>query len=64
MDKRALNGIILETAHPAKFIDTYEDWMKGAIEIPERLRAMMEGTKKSVRIAAKLDDLKSFLMSN
>ncbi len=63
-DNRKLNGIILETAHPAKFMDMYEDPMKAAIEVPDRLRAMMQGTKQSVKISARFDDLKTFLMSN
>jgi threonine synthase len=63
-EKREIDGIILETAHPAKFIDIYEDRMKKAIEVPERLQAMMQGTKHSVRLSAKFDDLKTILMSN
>jgi len=63
-EKRKVEGIILETAHPAKFLDIYDDSMKGAIEVPERLRATMHGTKRSVRLSASSKDLKSFLMSN
>ena len=62
-EKREIDGIILETAHPAKFIDIYEDWMKKAIEVPERLRTMMQGTKHSIRLSATFDDLKIILMS-
>jgi threonine synthase len=63
-EEREIDGIILETAHPAKFIDIYEDRMKKAIEVPERLRAMMQGTKHSVRLSAEFGDLKTILMSN
>ena len=63
-ENKFVSGIILETAHPAKFLDSYEDWMKKVIEVPERLRSTLQGTKHSVRLGARFDDLKSFLMSN
>jgi threonine synthase len=62
-EKQKVNGIILETAHPAKFIDVYEEPMKSATEMPERLRSMMQGTKHSIQLSATLKDFKSFLMS-
>ncbi|HEY6951701.1 MAG TPA: threonine synthase [Bacteroidota bacterium] len=63
-DRGEYAGIILETAHPAKFMDTYEDRMKKEIEVPERLRTMMLGTKHSVKLTARYNDLKMFLMND
>lgn len=43
-------GLFLETAHPAKFIDTVEKFIGKKVEIPARLAKFMNGTKKSVVI--------------
>jgi threonine synthase len=57
-------AIILETAHPAKFPDVYDTTMKDHFEVPERLQALIRGTKRSVRLSARFEDLKAFLMSS
>lgn len=43
-------GLFLETAHPAKFIDTVEKFAGKKIEIPERLAKFLNGKKQSVVI--------------
>ncbi len=43
-------GLFLETAHPAKFIDTVEKFIGKKVEIPARLAKFLNGTKKSVVI--------------
>ncbi|MDY4174490.1 MAG: threonine synthase, partial [Bacteroidales bacterium] len=43
-------GLFLETAHPAKFIDTVEKFSGKKVEIPARLAKFLSGTKKSVAI--------------
>ena len=43
-------GLFLETAHPAKFIDTVERFVGKKIEIPERLAKFLNGKKQSVVI--------------
>ena len=45
-------GVFLETAHPAKFIDTVEKFAGHKVEIPERLQKFMNGKKQTVEIAA------------
>lgn len=57
------HGIVLETAHPAKFIDVYDERMKNNIEVPERLRESMRLKKRSVRISSKFEDLKEYLVN-
>jgi threonine synthase len=59
----SFNGIILETAHPAKFIDIMEDVLKENIEIPERLANCLHQEKKSIKISNKYTDFKSFLLN-
>lgn len=43
-------GLFLETAHPAKFIDTVEKFAGKKVEIPERLAKFLNGKKQSVVI--------------
>ena len=57
-------GIFLETAHPAKFKDTVDVITKGDIEIPEKLRAFMNGEKKSIEMSRDFQDFKSFLLKS
>ena len=40
-------GVLLETAHPAKFVEVVEDVLKEQIEIPEKLEAFNKREKKS-----------------
>lgn len=55
-------GVFCETAHPAKFKDTVDRIIGGDIEIPEKLRQFMKGTKQSNRISKRFDDFKAFLL--
>jgi len=57
-------AIILETAHPAKFPDVYDATMKQRFEVPDRLQALIRGTKRSVRLSARFEDLKAYLLSS
>ena len=54
-------GIVLATAHPAKFIDIYDDRERKAIEMPEELIKCLEMPKHSTAISSRYDDLKSIL---
>lgn len=55
-------GVFCETAHPAKFKDTVDRIIGGDIEIPEKLRQFMKGTKQSNGISKRFDDFKAFLL--
>jgi threonine synthase len=55
-------GIVIATAHPAKFAEVYDDGMAAGITIPPRLQACLERQKQSVRISSQFDDFKSFLI--
>ena len=55
-------GVFCETAHPAKFKDTVDRIIGGDIEIPEKLRQFMKGTKQSNEISKGFDDFKAFLL--
>ncbi|MBI1936996.1 MAG: threonine synthase [Ignavibacteriales bacterium] len=56
------NGIVLETAHPAKFKDVIEEELKVDVEIPERLAECLNKNKATVELSSDYEDLKSFLM--
>ena len=56
-------GIFLETAHPAKFLETVEGIIGEKVEIPEKLQAFMRGEKKSLPMSREFSDFKEFLMA-
>ena len=56
-------GLFLETAHPAKFIDTVEKYTGRRVEIPARLQKFAEGTKQTVKIRADYNELKKRLLA-
>ena len=57
-------GVFLETAHPAKFLETVESIIKEKVEIPQKLQAFMNGTKQSIELSKEFDEFRNFLMKN
>jgi threonine synthase len=57
-----IQGIFLETAHPAKFYDTVQKEVSGKLEIPQRLKESLKKEKKSIQIGNNLSELKDFLL--
>ena len=55
-------GVFLETAHPAKFLDTVEGIIGDKVEIPAKLQAFMQGTKQSVPMTKEFADFKQYLL--
>ncbi len=55
-------GVFLETAHPAKFLETVEGITATTVEIPAPLKAFMEGTKQSVEMGKSFEEFKAYLM--
>ena len=56
-------GIFLETAHPAKFLDTVEGIIGDKVQIPAKLQAFMQGTKQSVPMPNDFGTFKQFLLN-
>ena len=56
-------GIFCETAHPAKFKEKVDAILGIDVEIPDRLRAFMEGEKQSVPMSKDFQDFKRYLLS-
>ncbi len=56
-----VQGIFLETAHPAKFKETVDQTLKTEIQIPERLAQFISMEKKTFPMKNSFADLKTFL---
>lgn len=56
-------GVFLETAHPAKFLDTVEGIIGESVEMPAKLKAFMQGEKQSLSMTKEFADFKSYLLS-
>lgn len=56
-------GVFLETAHPAKFLQTVEAIIGTKVDIPEKLQAFMRGTKQSVPMPKDFASFKAYLMN-
>ena len=54
-------GVFLETAHPAKFLETVESIIGEKIEIPSKLQQFMKGRKQSIELSNQFEDFKTFL---
>lgn len=56
-------GIFLETAHPAKFLETVESIIGEKVVIPEKLQAFMKGEKQSISLGKSFEEFKKLLLS-
>ena len=56
-------GVFLETAHPAKFLETVEGIIGEPVEIPAKLQAFLKGQKRSIPLGRAFADFKSYLLS-
>ena len=57
-------GFFIETAHPAKFKGTVDKILNSDIEIPQKLKNFMKGTKQSVELTKEFEGFKAFLLLN
>ncbi len=61
--KNNIQGIILETAHPTKFIDVVTDTLHITPELPPALKAIEHAQKQSVLMENDFSVLKNYLLS-
>lgn len=54
-------GVFLETAHPAKFMDTVEPIIGKKMNIPARLQKFIEGHSETTPLSNRFEDLKEYL---
>lgn len=58
-------GVFLETAHPAKFLETVEEIVgDGEVKIPNKLLDFMKGEKKSVELDNQFTTFKDYLLTH
>ena len=62
-NKTTAKGIVLGTAHPAKFIEVVEDTLAINIELPQQLAGVAAKTKNALLMATDFTALKSYLLS-
>ena len=55
-------GVFLETAHPAKFLETVENIIGKKLEIPLKLKEFMMGEKKSIPLSKDFETFKNYLL--
>ncbi|GAB6119272.1 threonine synthase [Dysgonomonas termitidis] len=55
-------GVFLETAHPAKFLETVEGITGKPVAIPGKLQAFMKGEKQSIDMGKEFAGFKQFLL--
>ena len=58
----ACTGIILETAHPAKFIDVVEKNNRLKVAVPNQLIALENKQKRALNLSVSYHDFKAFLL--
>ena len=56
-------GIFLETAHPAKFLETVEKIIGEKVDIPLKLQEFMKGEKKSLSLSKDFETFKNYLLA-
>ncbi|MBZ0198864.1 MAG: threonine synthase [Ignavibacteriaceae bacterium] len=55
--------IILSTAHPAKFLDVFDEKLKEKIETPVQLKETLRLEKTSIKMSSDYFDFKNYLLS-
>lgn len=56
-------GVFLETAHPAKFLETVEAILGEKVEVPAKLQEFMKGEKQSLSMTKEFADFKNYLLA-
>lgn len=64
MEVAGATGIILETAHPAKFLEDVERILGHSIAIPARLSSLRDKAKQAVKMPADFPAFKEWLLSS
>jgi threonine synthase len=64
MESQSINGIFLETAHPAKFREVVEQTLNQRVQIPEPLQKFLNRKKQSIAMPSDFESLKTFLRNS
>ena len=63
-EKKDTIGVILETAHPSKFINDVENILEKKVEVPERLAILEDRKKVATAMSTNFYDFKDWLLAN
>ncbi len=63
-NKGAYSGVLLSTAHPAKFLDVVEPIINQKVELPDRLKSALDGEKQAISLGSDFEGFKGFLITN
>ena len=55
-------GVLLSTAHYAKFLPTVESTLGTSVEVPDRLAALLDKQKKSIPMGTDFESFKQYLL--
>ncbi|MBP3193135.1 threonine synthase [Natronogracilivirga saccharolytica] len=55
-------GLVLATAHPAKFPESIEKFVPGALETPEQLKRLADRDKKSIPVSAGIESVRDAIL--
>lgn len=58
-----IKGVILETAHPSKFLDDMEEILETIIEVPERLAILSSKEKIAHKTNSEFDQFKEWMLA-
>ena len=61
---QSVYGVILATAHPAKFLDVVEDAIEQSYPLPDSLNALLHQEKQAVPLAGQYEALKEYLLNH
>lgn len=61
---KGTKGIILETAHPTKFLPDVENVLNKKLQVPDRLAVLADKVKVSIPIGTHFDPFKEYLLAN
>ncbi len=64
MANEPMKGVVLETAHPAKFLPDVERILGRKVEVPERLAELSEREKYAVQLGTSFGPFKEWLAAN
>lgn len=56
-------GVFLETAHPAKFLETVEVVIGEKVSVPDKLQAFMKGVKQTEQLSKGFEEFKRYLLN-
>lgn len=62
-NQKDINGIILETAHPVKFAEVVNPVIGEEVQIPARMRYLLEKEKTSLALGTDFEGFKHFLLN-